>query len=48
MGESRDAMPWYRSEDLAADQAQADWERQRQADGWADYIADMAERKAAS
>jgi uncharacterized lipoprotein YddW (UPF0748 family) len=46
MFESRDACPWYQSDDLTADQAAADWERARQADGWADYVADMVERQA--
>jgi len=39
--------PWNQSADLDFEQARADWERARQADGWADYVADMAERQAA-
>lgn len=31
----------------AADQAATERERQRQADDWADYVADMVERQAA-
>jgi hypothetical protein len=45
--EDRESMPWYQSTDLDFDAARADWERQRQADGWADYVADMVERQAA-
>jgi len=44
MYESRDACPWYQSEDLDFDAARAEWERQQdQSAAYANYLAETAE-----